>query len=57
MLISHSRPVYPGGQLQEKLLMRSVQVAPFKQGLESHSFMSISQFTPVNEKKLKTTLE
>ena len=38
--ISHRLPANPGGQLQLKPLILSVQVPLFKQGLLSHSFIS-----------------
>jgi hypothetical protein len=41
MLVSHNTPEKPGKQEQEKLLKPSVQVAPFKQGLEVHSLISV----------------
>jgi hypothetical protein len=37
---SQNVPVYPAGQLHKNALTKSKQMAPFLQGLESHSFIS-----------------
>lgn len=48
-------PIKFSGHWQEKSFIKSVQVPPLKQGLDSHSFMLISQRKPVKHKvKIKT---
>lgn len=44
---SQNLPLYPGAQVQEKLLTKSVQVEPCWQGFEAHSSMSSSHVSPV----------
>ena len=47
MLTLQVVPVKPTGHAQRKLLKRSVQVPPFRQGERSHSSNSVSQVGPV----------
>ena len=46
--VSQSRPLNPGGQVQETPLTRSRQVPPFWQGPEEHSSTSGGQRTRVS---------
>lgn len=48
MFVSQSFPVNPIGQVHVNDATLSLHVAPFKQGLESHSFTSTLQILPIN---------
>ena len=43
----HKLPAQPGRQEHSKLAVRSVHVAPFLQGDELHSLMSVKQLKPL----------
>ena len=49
-LVWHRTPVYPGTQLHEYMLTKSLHVAPFWQGVLAHSLMSVQQTIHVKEK-------
>lgn len=43
-------PVKPGGHMQVNVAFPSIQVAPFIQGFEAHSLISILQSLPTKHK-------
>jgi hypothetical protein len=46
VMLPQRTPEKPGAQLHENPFTASMQVAPFWQGLEAHSFMFVWQRTP-----------
>jgi hypothetical protein len=53
MFVWHRVPEYPGEQLQVKLLIPSLQTAPFWQGLEAHSLMFVWHRVPEKPTELQ----
>jgi len=48
MFTSHNLPVNPDVQRQENPFTLSLHVAPFAQGFDAHSLISVSQKSPSN---------